>query len=87
MSKKEIINQISELVTSHYVFISVFSVITVILFFLFSPLILIWSINTLFKSVIYIEYSFSTYFAMLFLNFTLLGSIKRNLTLIAQKLR
>ena len=66
-----------------------FGILGLILFIAFSlcfPLITLWAINTLFFPVFSIPYSWSTYFAMLVINWIVMGSKVHQLSKIKEKL-
>lgn len=66
-----------------------FSILGLVLFIALAlafPLITIWAINTLVYPVFSIPYSWSTYFAMLVINWILMGSHSWNAKKIIEKL-
>ena len=65
---------------------SVVMVIAIITFILAFPLITLWAINTLIYPLFSIPYSWSTYFAMLVINWIVMGSKVRQLNKIKEKL-
>lgn len=65
---------------------SVVAFIAIITFILAFPLITLWSINTLIYPLFSIPYSWSTYFAMLVINWIVMGSKVHQLSKIKEKL-